>query len=73
MQVFLRLDAIRKAMVSKLICSIINSKSEKGFGKSRQVMIVNKAYRYRIYPTTEQKIMFAKTTLGVSDSSTTRC
>ena len=24
-------------------------------------MIVNKAYRYRIYPTTEQKIMFAKT------------
>ena len=33
----------------------------KGFGKSRQVMIVNKAYRYRIYPTTEQKITFAKT------------
>ena len=33
----------------------------KGFGKSRQVMIVNKAYRYRIYPTTEQKMMFAKT------------
>ena len=24
-------------------------------------MIVNKAYRYRIYPTTEQKMMFAKT------------
>lgn len=24
-------------------------------------MIVNKAYRYRIYPTTEQKITFAKT------------
>lgn len=23
--------------------------------------IVNKAYRYRLYPTTEQKIMFAKT------------
>ncbi|WP_418293688.1 helix-turn-helix domain-containing protein, partial [Megasphaera sp.] len=22
-------------------------------------MIVNKAYRYRIYPTTEQKLMFA--------------
>ena len=33
----------------------------KGFGKSRQVMIVNKAYRYRIYPTTAQKTMFAKT------------
>ena len=33
----------------------------KGLGKSRQVMIVNKAYRYRIYPTTEQKMMFAKT------------
>ena len=33
----------------------------KGFGKSRQVMIVNKAYRYRIYPTTAQKMMFAKT------------
>ena len=33
----------------------------KGLGKSRQVMIVNKAYRYRIYPTTEQKITFAKT------------
>lgn len=24
-------------------------------------MIVNKAYRYRIYPTTAQKMMFAKT------------
>ncbi|WP_370851387.1 helix-turn-helix domain-containing protein [Megasphaera sp.] len=24
-------------------------------------MVVNKAYRYRIYPTREQKIMFAKT------------
>ena len=24
-------------------------------------MIVNKAYRYRIYPTTEQKMIFAKT------------
>ena len=24
-------------------------------------MVVNKAYRYRIYPTTEQKMMFAKT------------
>ncbi|WP_071601859.1 MULTISPECIES: helix-turn-helix domain-containing protein [unclassified Megasphaera] len=24
-------------------------------------MIVNKAYRYRIYPTREQKITFAKT------------
>ena len=24
-------------------------------------MIVNKAYRYRIYPTTEQKLMFDKT------------
>ena len=33
----------------------------KGFGKSRQVMIVNKAYLYRIYPTTAQKMMFAKT------------
>ena len=33
----------------------------KGFGKSRQVMIVNKACRYRLYPTTEQKMMFAKT------------
>ncbi|WP_418518579.1 RNA-guided endonuclease TnpB family protein [Megasphaera sp.] len=33
----------------------------KGLGKSRQVMIVNKAYRYRIYPTTAQKMMFAKT------------
>ncbi|WP_440337540.1 RNA-guided endonuclease TnpB family protein [Megasphaera sp.] len=31
------------------------------YRKSRQVMIVNKAYRYRIYPTTEQKMMFAKT------------
>ncbi|WP_320834014.1 helix-turn-helix domain-containing protein, partial [Mitsuokella sp.] len=29
--------------------------------KSRQVIIVNKAYRYRLYPTNEQKIMFAKT------------
>ena len=29
--------------------------------KPRQVTIVNKAYRYRLYPTTEQKIMFAKT------------
>ncbi|WP_366915975.1 helix-turn-helix domain-containing protein, partial [uncultured Megasphaera sp.] len=25
------------------------------------MIIVNKAYRYRLYPTTEQKIMFAKT------------
>lgn len=24
-------------------------------------MAVNKAYRYRLYPTTEQKIMFTKT------------
>ena len=31
------------------------------YRKSRQVMIVNKAYRYRLYPTTEQKMMFAKT------------
>ncbi|WP_368075176.1 helix-turn-helix domain-containing protein [uncultured Megasphaera sp.] len=31
------------------------------YRKSRQVMIVNKAYRYRIYPTTAQKMMFAKT------------
>lgn len=25
------------------------------------MIIVNKAYRYRLYPTIEQKIMFAKT------------
>ena len=31
------------------------------YRKSRQVMIVNKAYRYRLYPTREQKMMFAKT------------
>ena len=31
------------------------------YRKSRQVIMVNKAYRYRLYPTTEQKNMFAKT------------
>ncbi|WP_366020728.1 helix-turn-helix domain-containing protein, partial [Megasphaera sp.] len=40
----------------KVICSIISSKG-KEFRKSRQVMIVNKACRYRLYPTTEQKMM----------------
>lgn len=40
--------------------------------KSRKVIIVNKAYRYRLYPTTDQKIMFAELS-AVPDSSITRC
>ena len=31
------------------------------YRKSGQVIMVNKAYRYRLYPTNEQKNMFAKT------------
>lgn len=39
----------------------MNNWKSKDRRKKRRVMIVNKAYKFRLYPNEEQKIMFAKT------------